>query len=324
MNDYEALRPLLLDAGDPTITAAVERYDAAIVARRNAPPRKDRAGAAQQAFDAELRAAAVAGRTPTGDRRTISAARLADRDDDVMRDALDVEVKSRRAALDAAVAGGAARLLHVLAVEYSRLGGYGAPVPRHLETLWMAMLWPQLYEGPGEIVEHLGASWPSKAYAPVAWWPPSLPGAWPGRTGTEKVSWFAHVFAQLARPRRKGYAITDAGELRLRDRWRAPGREPIGRGQGSGRLVAGAVVWVGGADGVTPGDIGGQPWSAPAPAPVAAASFDDDDDQADDGADLAQLYADGVIDATEMNARIAARASAATTALLAQQRAARS
>lgn len=310
-NQLEELRPLLLNAGDDNVTAAVKRYDAAVLAMHHGPRHQQREQAAEAALHAEIRTAAAERRAPVLDRSTVDAARAADGDEALYIQALRDETARQADALQRAVFNGAARLLHVLAVEYHRARPRKLPTgqtlacPPHLETLWAAIGWPPLAEGAGEMrVDPSDTSQFTMSYRAVMWWPVPIPGAWHGRNELRE-SWYLHVLEQLARPRRKGYSIDPNGELHLRERWRPPYGRLYHRDDLPARQADGLPVWIGGTDGVA------QPGQSPG------------GNGADDAATAAELYEAGAIDLTELNRRAAAVGSAAVDRLHEQQRARR-
>lgn len=235
---YATLRPLLVGAGDDTLTAVCVAYDAALErlaehAERRPPDPAD----LDEAYRAEMLAAAQEGREPTLSHADVQAAEAAEVDHSTMLAALRGEVDRHNRRLGEAIRDAGAALVHVLAVERARLLAAGSDpldtqAPRSAaDVLYLTMLWPPLAYGPGHF---------SSRREPVLWWPPTLDrGAWKVHAG-QRTQYNEWAWAMLALPGRKGYTITDAGELQFAAVWEPVFGKTAGR---AGVAVAGRGIY---------------------------------------------------------------------------------
>lgn len=231
MNDYEHVRPLLLAADEPALTAALERYDAALAdtaaARRGASKPGDRRKAAEQAYRAEALAAALEHREPTIDASSLTAADEADAEQATRIATAERVLQMRDGELQAVIGSHGAALLHVVAATRTR-GARSDPnhdnVPPWLERFARTFPWPPL------------AYWPAVAtvrgfndFYPLVLggWRRIAHFAYP----SERHAWNEYAWAQLAIAKRKGFDVTTDGSIMLREPWTPPrGQAPIWKG----------------------------------------------------------------------------------------------
>jgi site-specific recombinase XerC len=214
--DFGLLRPLLVLADDPTLAAAVAAYDAALAHAASLSTERP-AGRAEveAAYRAEQMAAALERRAAALSWADVQTAEADEADHAAEHKAARLAIGRRNHELDTAMRQAAGALLHVLAVERAgqmQGGADPARIPGVLYTLYSSTAWPELAYGAGYYASKGAPKW---------WWPLIL-GGWEQVAYLPqpdvRFSWNEWCWAQLARPKRKGYRI-EGGRLQFADLW---------------------------------------------------------------------------------------------------------